>query len=151
MNNKRKKTLFEALEKIKSELMLLGFISLLLTVGQSTITDICISKSLGDTWLPCSKKDIKEMDAHHRANKEEILARRVLSAATSGDKCTSQVNIYTIMESWHHFWSRNSTSLDFLENSPSFCRERFRFYQGTPSMSSIYSSSRWLSIMWFVL
>lgn len=39
------------------------------------------------------------MDAHHRANKEEILARRVLSAATSGDKCTSQVNIYTIMES----------------------------------------------------
>ncbi|KAL7596452.1 hypothetical protein Lser_V15G28471 [Lactuca serriola] len=93
LNNKRKKTLFEALEKIKSELMLLGFISLLLTVGQSTITDICISKSLGDTWLPCSKKDIKEMDAHHRANKEEILARRVLSAATSGDKCTSQGKI----------------------------------------------------------
>ena len=88
-----KKTLFEALEKIKSELMLLGFISLLLTVGKTTITDICISKTLGETWLPCSKKDIEEMDSHHGANGEnEIIHRRLLSAANSGDKCEAQVN-----------------------------------------------------------
>ncbi|KAJ9554923.1 hypothetical protein OSB04_009537, partial [Centaurea solstitialis] len=86
-----KKTLFEALEKIKSELMLLGFISLLLTVGKATITDICISKTLGETWLPCSRKDIEEMDAYHAENgDDEIIHRRLLSAADSGDKCEAQ-------------------------------------------------------------
>lgn len=37
--------------------MLLGFISLLLTVGQSTILKICISKSVGDSWHPCDRHD----------------------------------------------------------------------------------------------
>ncbi|KAK1434915.1 hypothetical protein QVD17_00670 [Tagetes erecta] len=98
LKNKNKKTLYEALEKIKSELMLLGFISLLLTVGKATITDICISKSLADSWLPCSKKDIQEMDAHHDhkklvsfiASNMTTTSRRVLSAATSSDKCLAQ-------------------------------------------------------------
>ncbi|KAK9072774.1 hypothetical protein SSX86_009209 [Deinandra increscens subsp. villosa] len=100
LKNNNKKTLFEALEKIKSELMLLGFISLLLTVGKSPITDICISRSLADNWLPCSKKDIEEMDAHHNGEFEaeihrKLLSnmttyRRVLSGATSGDKCEAQ-------------------------------------------------------------
>ncbi|KAL4591986.1 hypothetical protein LXL04_004963 [Taraxacum kok-saghyz] len=90
LKKKNKKTLFEALEKIKSELMLLGFISLLLTVGQSFITNICISESLGDTWLPCSKKDIDKEDADHHVTNEEILSRRFLMGATSGDKCKAQ-------------------------------------------------------------
>ncbi|GKE73619.1 MLO-like protein 6, partial [Tanacetum coccineum] len=98
-----KKTLYEALEKIKSELMLLGFISLLLIVGQGTITNTCIPRSLGDNWLPCSKKYIKERDAHHDENEAEIhrkllsffdsnvtMTRRVLSGTTSGDKCQAQ-------------------------------------------------------------
>nr|GEW46432.1 MLO-like protein 6 [Tanacetum cinerariifolium] len=98
-----KKTLYEALEKIKSELMLLGFISLLLIVGQGTITNTCIPRSLGDNWLPCSKKYIKERDAHHDENEAEIhrkllsffdsnvtMTRRVLSGATSDDKCQAQ-------------------------------------------------------------
>ncbi|KAI4385504.1 hypothetical protein MLD38_003522 [Melastoma candidum] len=56
LKKKHKRGLYEALEKIKSELMLLGFISLLLTVGQSTIAGICISKEVGATWHPCKKK-----------------------------------------------------------------------------------------------
>lgn len=40
-----------------TELMLLGFISLLLTVFQSKINEICIDKHLTDDWLPCKKKD----------------------------------------------------------------------------------------------
>ncbi|KAH7690824.1 mlo protein [Dioscorea alata] len=40
-----KRALYEALEKVKSELMLLGFISLLLTVGQGVISKICVPKS----------------------------------------------------------------------------------------------------------
>nr|KAJ0207243.1 hypothetical protein LSAT_V11C500293250 [Lactuca sativa] len=48
------KPLFEALQKIKEELMLLGFISLLLTVFQSKIIKICVNKSIVDHLLPCS-------------------------------------------------------------------------------------------------
>ncbi|KAL8487094.1 hypothetical protein ACS0TY_023683 [Phlomoides rotata] len=52
---REKKAMFEALEKIKAELMLLGFISLLLTVGTSYVAKICVPKKLGNTWLPCDK------------------------------------------------------------------------------------------------
>ncbi|XP_035548546.1 MLO-like protein 1 isoform X3 [Juglans regia] len=53
--------LFEALQKIKEELMLLGFISLLLTVFQDRIAKICISEVLANKWLPCKKE--KDNDA----------------------------------------------------------------------------------------
>ncbi|XP_019161684.1 PREDICTED: MLO-like protein 1 [Ipomoea nil] len=54
---KKQKPLFEALQKIKEELMLLGFISLLMTVFQNSILKICISKHKADIWLPCKKSD----------------------------------------------------------------------------------------------
>ncbi|GLJ51551.1 hypothetical protein SUGI_1095700 [Cryptomeria japonica] len=57
LKKRQKKSLGKALEKIKGELMLLGFISLLLTVGQKPVSEICISKSLGDSLLPCSKEE----------------------------------------------------------------------------------------------
>ncbi|XP_056161542.1 MLO-like protein 15 [Syzygium oleosum] len=49
----RRKYLFNALQKIKEELMLLGFISLLLSVFQTRIGKICISERLANVWLPC--------------------------------------------------------------------------------------------------
>ncbi|GLT60094.1 hypothetical protein SLA2020_328760 [Shorea laevis] len=55
LKDKHKRALYEALEKIKAELMLLGFISLLLTVLQDPISSICIPKSVGATWHPCEK------------------------------------------------------------------------------------------------
>ncbi|KAJ8425392.1 hypothetical protein Cgig2_015675 [Carnegiea gigantea] len=56
-----KKPLYQALEKIKegvdgAELMIMGFISLLLTVFQSRIGRICVSEDLANKWLPCEKK-----------------------------------------------------------------------------------------------
>ncbi|KAL3752889.1 hypothetical protein ACJRO7_000309 [Eucalyptus globulus] len=51
----RRKHLFDALQKIKEELMLLGFISLLLSVFQTRIGKICISETLANVWLPCHK------------------------------------------------------------------------------------------------
>ncbi|KAG0488482.1 hypothetical protein HPP92_007044 [Vanilla planifolia] len=54
---KHKKALYEALEKVKSELMVLGFISLLLTFGQNYIAKICIPESVADTMLPCRLYD----------------------------------------------------------------------------------------------
>ncbi|CAI0434800.1 unnamed protein product [Linum tenue] len=51
---RQKKAMIEALEKVKAELMLLGFISLMLTAGTRAIPRICISHELGRTMLPCS-------------------------------------------------------------------------------------------------
>ncbi|CAK8569203.1 unnamed protein product [Lathyrus sativus] len=50
---RKKHALLEALEKIKAELMVLGFISLLLTFGQNYISKVCIPMKYGTTMLPC--------------------------------------------------------------------------------------------------
>ncbi|PPR89361.1 hypothetical protein GOBAR_AA31330 [Gossypium barbadense] len=55
LKKKNKPALYEALDKVKIELMLMGFISFLLTVFKDHIADICISKSVADTWHPCDK------------------------------------------------------------------------------------------------
>ncbi|XP_044964165.1 MLO-like protein 1 isoform X1 [Hordeum vulgare subsp. vulgare] len=49
----RKKPLYEALLKVKEELMLLGFISLLLTVFQGPMGKLCVSPSAMLHLLPC--------------------------------------------------------------------------------------------------
>nr|XP_043636910.1 MLO-like protein 10 [Erigeron canadensis] len=54
--DKHKRALFEALEKVKAELMVLGFISLILTFSQYYIAKICIPISVADTMLPCAKR-----------------------------------------------------------------------------------------------
>ncbi|EPS58714.1 hypothetical protein M569_16096, partial [Genlisea aurea] len=51
---KHRKSLTEALEKIKAELMILGFISLILVFSQYYIASICIPVRVADTMLPCS-------------------------------------------------------------------------------------------------
>ncbi|XP_052176044.1 MLO-like protein 9 [Diospyros lotus] len=50
---RNKNHMLEALEKIKGELMVLGFISLILTFGQNYISRICIPIKIADTMLPC--------------------------------------------------------------------------------------------------
>nr|XP_043609184.1 MLO-like protein 12 isoform X2 [Erigeron canadensis] len=92
---RRKKALYESLEKIKAELMLLGFISLLLTVGTKPITKICISKSAADSWHPCSRKEAGEAapaagDTHRRLltwSKMGDNARRILASGDGQDNC----------------------------------------------------------------
>lgn len=78
-----------------TELMLLGFISLLLTVGQGTIAGICISEKIAATWHPCGKKqEIKYVSNEDDYGKRRLLEisdsdgsnRRVLAAA-GDDKC----------------------------------------------------------------
>jgi mlo protein len=49
----RKKPLYEALLKVKEELMLLGFISLLLNVLQGPMGRWCVSPDLMRHLLPC--------------------------------------------------------------------------------------------------
>ncbi|KAI4353940.1 hypothetical protein L6164_002858 [Bauhinia variegata] len=53
LKNHHQKPLYEALQKIKEELMLLGFISLLLTVSQNAIAKICVPLGVTQHLLPC--------------------------------------------------------------------------------------------------
>ncbi|KAH7523384.1 hypothetical protein FEM48_Zijuj06G0005200 [Ziziphus jujuba var. spinosa] len=88
-HKRRKKAMSEALEKIKAELMLLGFISLLLTVGTKYVTKICIPAKIGDTMLPCkfgNGKEDEEDDGGNNRRKllslaENDIWRRVLAPA----------------------------------------------------------------------
>ncbi|KAK8641282.1 hypothetical protein V6N13_010697 [Hibiscus sabdariffa] len=118
LKKKHKRALYDALEKVKSELMLLGFLSLLLTVGSSTITGICISERLGSTWHPCSRnregnldEDTSESENENRRRLLMIsssgrVSRRSL-AGSSGDKCADQGKVpfisYDAIDQLHYF------------------------------------------------
>ncbi|KAM3698781.1 hypothetical protein ACJW30_06G215700 [Castanea mollissima] len=56
LKRKNQKPLFEALQKVKEELMLLGFISLLLTVFQNVINKICVPTDVTRHMLPCKRE-----------------------------------------------------------------------------------------------
>ncbi|TXG73878.1 hypothetical protein EZV62_002457 [Acer yangbiense] len=49
----RKTSLLEAVEKLKSVLIVLGFMSLILTVTQKYISKICVPTKVANTMLPC--------------------------------------------------------------------------------------------------
>ncbi|KAK4606985.1 hypothetical protein RGQ29_000978 [Quercus rubra] len=51
----RKTSLFEAVEKLKSVLMFLGFMSLILAATQRYIAKICIPNNVANSMLPCRK------------------------------------------------------------------------------------------------
>ncbi|KAK8293659.1 hypothetical protein V6Z12_D06G204100 [Gossypium hirsutum] len=70
LKKKHKPTLYEALEKVKTELMLMGFISFLLTVLKDSIAAICISETVADTWHPCDKNS----NAKYRPKETDKLA-----------------------------------------------------------------------------
>ncbi|KAJ1262942.1 hypothetical protein BS78_09G147200 [Paspalum vaginatum] len=55
LKKNHQRPLYEALLKVKEELMLLGFISLLLTVFERTIERTCIPPSWTDYMLPCQR------------------------------------------------------------------------------------------------
>ncbi|KAL3845904.1 hypothetical protein ACJIZ3_003307 [Penstemon smallii] len=84
---RKKIALVEALEKIKAELMVLGFISLILTFGQNYITRICIPYKLANTLLPCNLEEsnkAKNTDHHRRLLWYE---HRILAADSPAKAC----------------------------------------------------------------
>ncbi|KAH9759683.1 MLO-like protein [Citrus sinensis] len=92
---RQKKAMSEALEKIKAELMLLGFLSLLLTVGTRFIYKICIPAEYGNTMLPCKiENDTGGDDDDHRRKlllySGDVMWRRVLAAPAGGDDYCSR-------------------------------------------------------------
>ncbi|KAH7519808.1 hypothetical protein FEM48_Zijuj08G0076400 [Ziziphus jujuba var. spinosa] len=82
---RHKKALFEALEKVKAELMILGFISLLLTFGQSYIARICIPIKVAKSMLPCAPKESTTEEEQRR--KLLWFERRFLATDSYGHIC----------------------------------------------------------------
>jgi mlo protein len=93
----RKKPLYEALLRVKEELMVLGFISLLLTVFQGAMGRLCVRRSVMRHLLPCKPppRDAAAETAHFGdAVFTGVLggARRLLAGgAISGDYCVNKV------------------------------------------------------------
>ncbi|XP_010521421.1 PREDICTED: MLO-like protein 13 isoform X2 [Tarenaya hassleriana] len=86
LKHRRQDALFEALQKLKEELMLLGFISLLLTVSQNAISHICVPPAVVDNMFPCKKPSENN---HHAGSSHSVIffnGRRLLSTA-SPDHC----------------------------------------------------------------
>ncbi|KAL9380220.1 hypothetical protein Peur_025877 [Populus x canadensis] len=91
LKRKHQKPLFEALQKIKEELMLLGFISLLLTVFQGRINTICISKDWSKKMLPCKDETKETTTAHFQTFFSFVpggISRRLLAEASSANSCS---------------------------------------------------------------
>ncbi|KAK7286710.1 hypothetical protein RJT34_21908 [Clitoria ternatea] len=63
LKKKNQKPLYEALLKIKEELMLLGFISLFLTVTQNGIIKICVPVGWTHHMLPCKLEDKENQES----------------------------------------------------------------------------------------
>ncbi|KAF4377102.1 hypothetical protein F8388_017506 [Cannabis sativa] len=91
LHREKQDALFEALQKLKEELMLLGFISLLLTVFQNLISKICIPSHVANDMLPC-KRPTSE-DSHH--------GRRLLSEGGLGHCEKGKVQMLSL-EALHH-------------------------------------------------
>lgn len=81
--------------------MLLGFISLLITVGTKPISKICIPEKAGDIMLPC-KKEYNKGDDDNDNNKDkgkrkllwyagDAIWRRVLAPGGGDDYCSKHV------------------------------------------------------------
>lgn len=76
--------------------MQMGFMSLILTVTQRSISNICIPNKFADSMLPCrrqSQTKTTKAIQHLFSNKSQH--QRILAAAPSNstDHCGSQVNL----------------------------------------------------------
>ncbi|XP_050159343.1 MLO-like protein 13 [Malus sylvestris] len=104
LKHEKQDALFEALQKLKEELMLLGFISLLLTVSQRSIIRICIPSNLANHMLPCKRETSEgNNNAHYSLDQSINNRRRLLSTDTNSDHCLQKGKVPLLsLEALHH-------------------------------------------------
>ncbi|CAM0870170.1 unnamed protein product [Alopecurus aequalis] len=110
-HKRHKKAMAEALDKIKAELMLVGFLSLLLTVLQEPISMICISKEAGAVMLPCKldkKADAPAAGGDDTGNQRRLLwfqgetHRRFLGGGSGGYDCGKEGKVALMSDNSLH-------------------------------------------------
>ncbi|XP_047182389.1 MLO-like protein 13 isoform X2 [Vigna umbellata] len=123
LKRKGQNALYEVLTKLEEELMLLGFISLLLTVFQGLISDICISPNLATQMLPCKRPHrSSEGSAHYQTYYDAIInRRRLLSSGSGSDHCTHKMREWKV---WEDHYRDYSEAIDKHE----FFKEKSRGY-----------------------
>ncbi|GMH24294.1 hypothetical protein Nepgr_026137 [Nepenthes gracilis] len=100
----KRKPLLQAVEKMKEELMLLGFISLLLTATSTTISNICIpSKFYGGIFAPCSRSNIDEETTEDSASQNRKLS--MVSVPRNFRRMLSELNHNKCREGYESFVS----------------------------------------------
>ncbi|GKV28808.1 hypothetical protein SLEP1_g37807 [Rubroshorea leprosula] len=113
----RQTALFEAVEKLKSVLMVLGFMSLILTVTQRGISKICVPIEVAETLLPCRRTALKNIKAI--GSLEQLWANigqssfheRILAADQDSNHCPEmgsnfksavlEKEISNVLKKWH--------------------------------------------------
>uniref|UniRef100_A0A5B7AIJ7 MLO-like protein n=1 Tax=Davidia involucrata TaxID=16924 RepID=A0A5B7AIJ7_DAVIN len=92
LKRKNQEALFAALQKLKEELMLLGFISLLLTAFQGLLSQICITNHLASYMLPCKMETSSGSGNNHEHYSHQTTknGRRLLSENTGSEHCTHE-------------------------------------------------------------
>ncbi|GMH25654.1 hypothetical protein Nepgr_027497 [Nepenthes gracilis] len=104
LKRRQQDILFEALQKLEAELMLLGFISLLFSVFQGFITRICIPQRLTFHMLPCKHTNALEDSTHGWQSSQSIWRqRRFLSEDSNTGHCAHQGKVPLLsVEALHH-------------------------------------------------
>ncbi|PSS14153.1 MLO-like protein [Actinidia chinensis var. chinensis] len=106
LKKKNQKPLFEALQKVKEELMLLGFISLLLTVFQGSIIKMCVRESVTHQLLPCEFPSESPSEGESSDNTTETTShlRRLLAEEFTGaGYCAAKDKVPLLsVEALHH-------------------------------------------------
>lgn len=97
LKKKNQKPLFDALLKVKEELMLLGFISLLLVVFQGALQKICVSGDILKHMLPC-KRNTETVSEHFVVGGRRSL---LSSGGADSDYCVKKVQLNSFN---HHIY-----------------------------------------------
>ncbi|KMZ62689.1 MLO-like protein 1 [Zostera marina] len=87
LNRKGQNPLSEALSKVKEELMLLGFISLLLAVFQGAFQNICVPKEIYNHMLPCKREKHWKNTSHYQVSLFESVRRSLAGDASTSIYC----------------------------------------------------------------
>ncbi|GAA0140545.1 hypothetical protein LIER_01866 [Lithospermum erythrorhizon] len=107
---RRKMALTQALDKIKSDLMLLGFLSLLLTVCEKLIANICIEKKVAQSFNPC-----KNMAGHEEEGSKCVQQGKMSLMSRKG---VQQLQMLLFFLAFFH------VMLSFLTFSLGICKMR---------------------------
>ncbi|CAN1760925.1 MLO-like protein 8 [Linum perenne] len=100
---RHKRALFEALEKVKAELMVLGFISLLLNFCQNFILKICIPVEVANSMLPCPAETEHKTEGEEEHHRRLLwFEHRVLAGADTATSCKEQGNVPLISANGLH-------------------------------------------------